>query len=224
MSKPTILLTRAETLNTADQEFFEQMGYQTQIIPLAEIVQLPLSQRAVKNLRNAEWLFFTSQAPVLSVLKQANKASKVAVIGKKTAAIVRNSGFSVDFISPIETKAAMVSAWKEHYPESTTIFYAKSQLADTYVAQQLVGNYTVYAQTTYENRLPEVAASRLQKMQQVKAIQAVYLTSPSAWRRFRSIYQGEIKELQLIAIGPTTQQAIQQDGFQAIRKDQMKLG
>ncbi|MGM0125792.1 hypothetical protein IGI37_003193 [Enterococcus sp. AZ194] len=220
MNKPTLLLTRGAELNQADQQFFERF-YQIRIVSLAEIIQLPLSEKALRELEDSEWLFFTSQAPVLSVLKHANKQSKIAVIGKKTAAKVQEAGFSVAFISPIETKEAMVVSWQQKYPQPTTLFYAKSQLADTYVEQQLNKKDTVYAQITYENCLPKEAKQALKDVTQDSGIQAVYLTSPSAWRRFYSIYEGEISDLQLLAIGPTTQRAIKEDGFHAMLKSQL---
>ncbi|EOL41699.1 uroporphyrinogen-III synthase [Enterococcus phoeniculicola] len=216
--KPTILLTRGVSLNEADKQFFEQLGYQTIIVPLSEIQPLPLNTAILEQLSQSEWLFFTSQSPILSLLKHARKEIKIAVIGQKTAAIVRKAGFSVTFISPIETKEAMITFWRKQYPRPTTIFYPKSQLADSYIEESLSHLYRIYAHVTYENRLPKETVSKLSHLSEQAKIQAVYLTSPSSWHRFYQIYKNITPSLTLIAIGPTTKKAIETDGFQAIVK------
>jgi uroporphyrinogen-III synthase len=77
--KKTVLLTRPLAMNAEDQVRFRAQGYERFYeIPLCEIKQLPITEAIKRKINAAEWIFFTSQAPVASVL---------AVIEKGTAPV-----------------------------------------------------------------------------------------------------------------------------------------
>ena len=103
-------------MNAADQIRFRAQGFgRFYEIPLCEIKQLPITEAIRRKINASEWLFFTSQAPVASVLAVIEKGRRplIAVIGKKTGEMVRSCGFEVAFVSPQETKKQFVSAWQE---------------------------------------------------------------------------------------------------------------
>ncbi|HEX5352078.1 MAG TPA: uroporphyrinogen-III synthase [Trichococcus sp.] len=115
------LLTRPLDMNAENQIRFRAQGLgRFYEIPLCEIKPLPITEEAIKRKINAvEWLFFTSQAPVASVLAVIEKGHPplIAVIGKKTGKMVQSCGFKVAFVSPDERKAELVELlnW-EIYP------------------------------------------------------------------------------------------------------------
>ena len=215
-----ILLTRPLSMNAEDQVRFRAHGYgQFYEIPLCEIRQLPISEAVKTNINAAEWLFFTSQAPVKSVLAVVEKGHRplIAVIGKKTGEMVRSCGFEVAFISPQETKKEFVSAWTERFPGGTSIFYPKSQLADAYIEERLGIENEVTGTVLYENVLLDERREELAEVLNLGDLSAVYFASPSAWKRFLAVYdKTEKKTLLFFAIGETTKNAINQSGYEAV--------
>ncbi|MGM0166148.1 hypothetical protein IGI39_001105 [Enterococcus sp. AZ135] len=165
------------------------------------------------QLKKSQWVFFTSQSAVRETLKVADKKIKIAVIGEKTAEAVRECGRQPTFISSVETKRAMLSEWSERYQEPTTIFYPKSQLADNYLEDQLNEDHVVTSFISYENKFPAESSQKLVHLLRYKKIQGVYLTSPSAWRRFFSVYRFFDNELAIFVIGETTRRAVLSDGY-----------
>lgn len=214
-----ILLTRPLAMNAEDQVRFCAEGYgQFYEIPLCEIKQLPISEAIKRKINAAEWLFFTSQAPVKSVLAVIEKGHHplIAVIGKKTGERVQSCGFEVTFVSPQETKKQFVSTWQERFPSGTSIFYPKSQLADDYIEERLGIENDVTGSVLYQNVFPDERKGELAKLLNLGELSAVYFASPSAWNRFLSVYtKTEKKPLIFYAIGETTVKAINESGYEA---------
>jgi uroporphyrinogen-III synthase len=215
-----ILLTRPLAMNGADQIRFRAQGFgRFYEIPLCEIKQLPITETIKNKINAAEWLFFTSQAPVASVLAVIEKGRRplIAVIGKKTGEVVRSCGFEVAFVSPQETKKQFVSAWQEKFPTGTSIFYPKSQLADDYIEELLGSENDVTGSVLYHNVFLEERKAELTELLKMDELSAVYFASPSAWKRFLSVYnKTEKKTLVFFAIGDTTKKAINDSGYEAV--------
>ena len=222
MKKACILLTRLAGLNELDQAFFIAKGYQTQILPLTAISLRKLSANEIAEIKATQWLFFTSQVPVESILKHAQSSVKIAVIGQKTAQAVINAGFTPTFISPKETKEMLLTTWQKAYPKKTRILYPKSQLADNNV-EKMLANYEVQSFIAYDNLFPLTSQKKLEKVLETKKITAVYFTSPSAWRRFIKVYKNySALSLQFVAIGETTKKAIEKAGYTARLKSDVE--
>ena len=207
-------------MNAADQIRFRAQGFgRLYEIPLCEIKQLPITETIKNKINAAEWLFFTSQAPVASVLAVIEKGRRplIAVIGKKTGEVVRSCGFEVAFVSPQETKKQFVSAWQEKFPTGTSIFYPKSQLADDYIEELLGSENDVTGSVLYHNVFLEERKAELTELLKMDELSAVYFASPSAWKRFLSVYnKTEKKTLVFFAIGDTTKKAINDSGYEAV--------
>lgn len=224
----TVLLTRGAGLNEEDGRFFDQRGFHSVTVPLTAIEPLAFSEETKTAIRHAQWLIFTSQAPVAAVLQQAAPGVKVAVIGAKTAAAVSAAGFAVDLVSPRETKKALVEELKARLPQGAKVVYPKSQLADAYLEVHLAEQLQVYSFTAYRNVFPKSSRAQIMRLLNEQQVTAVYLTSPSAWRRFRKIWEQARTvakdELLLIAIGETTLAAIRLDGYDGtLKSDQQVL-
>ena len=215
-----ILLTRPLYMNAADQIRFCAQGFERFYeIPLCEIKQLPITEDIKRKINAAEWLFFTSQAPVASVLAVIEKGHcpLIAVIGKKTGEMVRSCGFEVAFVSPQETKKQFVSAWQKNFPAGTSIFYPKSQLADDAIEELLGTENVVTGSVLYHNVFLEERKAELTELLKMGELSAVYFASPSAWKRFLSVYnKTEKKPLVFYAIGNTTKTIINDSGYEAV--------
>ena len=207
-------------MNGADQIRFRAQGFgRFYEIPLCEIKQLPITETIKNKINAAEWLFFTSQAPVASVLAVIEKGRRplIAVIGKKTGEVVRSCGFEVAFVSPQETKKQFVSAWQEKFPTGTSIFYPKSQLADDYIEELLGSENDVTGSVLYHNVFLEERKAELTELLKMDELSAVYFASPSAWKRFLSVYNKTEKHTPaFFAIGDTTKKAINDSGYEAV--------
>lgn len=215
-----ILLTRPLAMNAAEQIRFRAQGFgRFYEIPLCEIKQLPITEAIRREINASEWLFFTSQAPVASVLAVIEKGRRplIAVIGKKTGEMVQSCGFEVAFVSPEETKKQFVSAWQKNFPAGTSIFYPKSQLADDAIEEILGIENVVTGSILYHNVFLEERKAELTELLNRGALSAVYFASPSAWKRFLSVYKkSERKLLVFYAIGDTTKKAINDSGYEAV--------
>ncbi|WP_107995227.1 uroporphyrinogen-III synthase [Trichococcus paludicola] len=215
-----MLLTRPLAMNAEEQIRFRAQGFgQFYEIPLCAIKPLPITEAIKRKINAAEWLFFTSQAPVASVLAVIEKGHcpLIAVIGKKTGEMVRSCGFEVAFVSPQETKKQFVSAWQEQFPAGTSIFYPKSQLADDSIEKLLGIENEVIGSVLYRNVFLEERKAELAELLNLGELSAVYFASPSAWKRFLSVYnKTDKKSLLFFAIGETTKNAINQSGYEAV--------
>jgi len=215
-----ILLTRPLAMNAADQISFRAQGFgRFYEIPLCEIKQLPITEAIRREINASEWLFFTSQAPVASVLAVIEKGRRplIAVIGKKTGEMVQSCGFEVTFVSPQETKKQFVSAWQKKFPAGTSIFYPKSQLADDAIEEILGIENVVTGSILYHNVFLEERKAELMELLNRCELSAVYFASPSAWKRFLSVYnKTEKNPLVFYAIGDTTKKAINDSGYETV--------
>jgi len=207
-------------MNAADQISFRAQGFgRFYEIPLCEIKQLPITEAIRREINASEWLFFTSQAPVASVLAVIEKGRRplIAVIGKKTGEMVQSCGFEVTFVSPQETKKQFVSAWQKKFPAGTSIFYPKSQLADDAIEEILGIENVVTGSILYHNVFLEERKAELMELLNRCELSAVYFASPSAWKRFLSVYnKTEKNPLVFYAIGDTTKKAINDSGYETV--------
>lgn len=211
-----LLLVRPEGKNQADAQFFAGR-YESLELPLFQIIQNQLLPATVKQIQTSDWLIFTSQNAVASVLEVAKKDVKIAAIGQKTADLIKSSDFSVEFIPSKADKIALVQEFQEKYKHQT-IFYPKSELADDYIEEKLGKDNRITSFIAYQNQPLATNQMRLARLLEEQKIDAVYLTSPSAWRCFHQVYQNYLYPLELIVIGQTTKAAVEADGFKAIEK------
>jgi uroporphyrinogen-III synthase len=214
-----ILLTRENSKE--DVEFFTRLGFSCEILPLSELVVRELTEFERAILAESDWIFFTSQTPVKMILSVLSVKIKIACIGEKTAQAVRACGFEPDFVASQSTRTEMIEQWQQQFSGAVQIFYPMSNLAQPLE----ISGVQVKNVVCYENRLPEHALTALSERFLSKThekISAVYLTSPSAWYRFQSVYEKMSFSLELIAIGKTTQRAIEKSGYSAILKKDLK--
>lgn len=215
MTKPVILLTRQAGLNEADAQTFSQAGFATVACPLLTLKYLPLEKETKKNIEVANWLLFTSQAPVAQILPLISNSCNIATIGKKTAQVVEKLGRQVAFISPKETKKDFVAAFAKANPDPGNIFYPKSQLANDYIETQLGKVAHVTSATTYLNLPDESGLEQCKKLLQDQAVAGVYLTSPSSAKRFLSLGETLASDFLYFAIGLTTKNYLAQKGIES---------
>ena len=204
-----ILLTRQKSVE--DKKFFENKGYECQILPLSKLVLRELSVAEIAELNQSTWLIFTSQTPVQMILSHLKTPIKIACIGKKTADEIRKYGYTPDFIAQDSTKTKMLADWQAKYAEQGQVFYPMSNLAESIAPFKNV--------ICYDNQAIPENMEKLKVLLENRQIDAVYLTSPSAWHRFYQLYKDYNYPLEIICIGTTTQVAIEKTGYKATIKE-----
>ncbi|TPR55432.1 hypothetical protein FJU10_16770 [Enterococcus sp. OL5] len=189
------------------------------IQPLSEIHYEEISAVTQMQLRQSEWVFFTSQAAVKPVLAVVPRTIKIAVIGESTAQAVRGCGFDPTFISSIPIKEEMLLQWQQEYPQKSTISYPKSQLANQQIEQLLSDKHDIYSFIAYTNTQPKGSSQEIHRLLRTGQIACVYLTSPSAWHRFYPLLKKYPEtDLTILTIGETTAKAVRKRGYEAIIK------
>ncbi|MBL1224860.1 uroporphyrinogen-III synthase [Enterococcus sp. BWR-S5] len=224
-----ILLTRLVGDNIEDKKYFEALGYQCIEQPLLQLSLSRITSELVMSMDCADWVFLTSQHSALFFLDvflehyplEKLQQKKFAVIGKKTAGVLITAGLIPEFQSQVATKYEMFSEWLKVYSKSATIFYPKSNLADCLGEEQFsLQGHQLLTGILYDNLFSEEQSKALAQRLNEGSLEAVYFTSPSLWERFYSVYRKQAikRELHFYCVGRTTQQAIQQSGYQATIK------
>lgn len=222
-----ILLTRLVEDNVEDKKYFEALGYCCVEQPLLRLSVNQPSPQLIMDMGRGDWIFLTSQhsASFFFILFSAYYSSselqkkRFAVIGEKTAAVVTAAGLIPHFQSSKATKSGLFSEWLEQHPEPVTIFYPKSSLADCLGEESFpLNGHQLLTGIIYDNQFTDEQKKGLEEQLKEKSLAAVYLTSPSLWHRFYSVYRGqEVKSpLEFYCVGETTRQAIQRSGYDAV--------
>lgn len=216
----TILLTRLVEDNQAERVYFRNQGYQVLEIPLISLERREWTSRLETLLEESEWVFLTSQHAADFLLQAASReildSKKFAVIGTKTGEVLLQSGYQVSFQSPFPAKQHMFDAWAAHYPAPAAIFYPKSNLADNKGESALKrAGYRLAAPILYENVFPKESQQQLAHCLKTTTLAAVYVASPSLWRRFLTVFnRSGLKQMpKLYCLGQTTADAIAESGY-----------
>ncbi|OJG74091.1 hypothetical protein RV12_GL000439 [Enterococcus quebecensis] len=218
-------MTRLIEDNCEDRLYFQKKGFETIEIPLLSLKIRKLEQTFETMLEKSEWIFLTSQHGaefffqqiLTDRLQHTLESKKFAVIGEKTANILLKNNVEIDFLSPNPTKASLFKSWTACEFPPTTIFYPKSNLADNNGEAELVQTGQCLLTTIlYDNFFSEKNRQRLKQYLLDEKIAAVYLASPSLWRRFLSVFiETGLKNIpDLYCLGDTTKQVIIEDGYE----------
>lgn len=218
----TILLTRLLQDNLEDRIYFEKKGFKTVEIPLLTLKKRVFSPVIQEKFIASQWIFLTSQHAADFLCQEVPKdiliTKKIAVIGTKTGAVIRKNNYRIAFQAPFPTKKSFFNTWAENYLEPTTIFYPKSNLANKLGESALKQQgHELATPVLYDNYFASARQQQLKKYLLTATIEAVYLTSPSLWNRFFSVFQ-ECTGLvmpKLYCVGKTTAQLIARDGYKA---------
>jgi len=128
LATKTILVTRAAEQSSNFTQLLQEQGANVIEMPALEIVPpstwQPLDE-ALGNLAQFHWLILTSANAVEYFFKRLNTQGldsralaslKIAVVGKKTASVLKNYGLNPDFIPPDFIADSLV----ENFPEALT--------------------------------------------------------------------------------------------------------
>ncbi|EGJ29867.1 MULTISPECIES: uroporphyrinogen-III C-methyltransferase [Moorena] len=193
----TVLVTRSASQSQKFNQLLAQQG--ATIIEMPTLVITPPSSwagldYAIANLANFDWLILTSSNGVDYFFKRlldngkdarALVGIKIAVVGKKTAASLKQHNLQPDFIPPNFVADSLV----EHFPESLTNKQVLFPRVETGGREVLVKELTekgaqVVEVAAYESGCPDYMAPAILDAWQQRAIDIVTFASSKTVKNF----------------------------------------
>ncbi|WP_424100056.1 uroporphyrinogen-III C-methyltransferase [Moorena producens] len=193
----TVLVTRSASQSQKFNQLLEQEG--ANIIEMPTLVITPPSSwagldYAIANLANFDWLILTSSNGVDYFFKRlldngkdarALVGIKIAVVGKKTAASLKQHNLQPDFIPPNFVADSLV----EHFPESLTNKQVLFPRVETGGREVLVKELTekgaqVVEVAAYESSCPDYMAPAILDAWQQRVIDIVTFASSKTVKNF----------------------------------------
>ncbi|HEY3236168.1 MAG TPA: uroporphyrinogen-III C-methyltransferase, partial [Polyangiaceae bacterium] len=225
-----ILALRPEEQSANTEDAIRRRGAQALIFPIIEIrgpPDLEPVQRAALKLEGYDWVLFTSATGVthfIRVLEQlgldarAFKSAKVAVIGPKTAEVLRRCGIRADLVAGEAVGESLAASLLQAAPlKRVLLLRARIGRPELPEALRRAGvNVDVVA--TYETR-PTAGerARRLVELFEQAKVDVVLFTASSTVRALVDLLGDRAPELlsavTLGAIGPVTAQSCRDSGL-----------
>ncbi|MEC4990825.1 MAG: uroporphyrinogen-III synthase, partial [Oscillatoria sp. PMC 1068.18] len=224
----TVLVTRAAHQSSKFSELLQQQGAKVIEMPALEI-RPPSSwlelDRAIANLDDFHWLILTSSNGVDYFYQRLTNATKnnqdlanlkIAVVGKKTAAVLTQQGKQPDFIPPDFIADSLV----EHFPETLTgkkILFPRVETGGRELLVQELTNQgaAVVEVPAYQSGCPEKITPEVLEALQKQAVDFLTFASAKTVKNFDKLLTEATLNLQttseqllanvcLVSIGPQT--------------------
>ena len=227
----TVALTRSASGNAAWLVRLQASGLQVYSLPTIETV--PLEQTSeiecmLQRLSSFDWIIFTSGNSVqyfLSSLDQlginlSTLAPQVAAIGIQTAHSLETNGIRVSFMPSVSIGTVLGTELEP--VQGRRILIPQSDIASNELATRLRGREAeVTVLPLYTTRLIDTPDEEFSRSLAATRIDYIIFASPSAVRGFsRRVNEPGLlqkaKSLPVVAIGPTTAQALRDSGFRHI--------
>jgi uroporphyrinogen-III synthase len=181
-------------------------------------------QDAFNKLDTYDWIIFTSNVTVetfFSFIKKEDmrKFPKVAVIGKKTAEVLKEMGVQPDFVPSAYVAESFVDEFTPYIQRGTSVLLPKGNLAREYIALKLAEHGAIVDEAViYETYLPDESRSKLVHMLEAKQLDILLFTSPSTVDHFMNIVrehglEQNINDCIIGCIGPVTEKKLVEYGL-----------
>lgn len=200
LSNKTIVFTGSKKPQEAVAHV-EKLGGKAVYLPL---IETSLCHNGHPDFEAYDWLIFTSRnsAEAFGQL-HAKVSARLAAVGEKTAEVLEQYGYSVDFMPSIFSADQFVKEFPEVAGNARCLFLKGSLAKDTVASMPLkVDEWTVY-----ETVLKLDNAEKLIDLKRV----IIIFASPSAVAAYCKA-GGDWRDIQAAAIGRVTEQAILRHG------------
>ncbi len=209
------------------QELLQRQGAEACEIQVGEIVRI---QRTFTSgeLRNADWLIFTSQNGVEAFFDNLEESRldvrslwncQAAAIGAKTAEALRKRGISVDLMPARFDSDALAQALKERLTGKEIVWYPKAANADSHFREALEGACEFVEIPVYENCSYSVGVGKEPaKGIETAGFDAVFFTCASSVKRFIHAFGKDWGRCRAYSIGPKTTACLRANGIEAIQE------
>lgn len=227
----TVIVTRSASQSTTFRDLLEEAGAQVVELPALEIVPpsswQPLDD-AIAQLSQVTWLILTSANGVDGFFQRLAELGKdardlagvkLAVVGKKTAASLKQHGLQPDFIPPNFVADSLVESFPESLPGNTILFpRVESGGREVLVKELSAGGATMWEVPAYQSRCPDaIAPEALEVLQQGTVDILTFASSKTVKHVCQLLQQADpqrplsdwVEGICLASIGPQTSQTCQ---------------
>jgi uroporphyrinogen-III synthase len=222
-----VVVTRAESTQGPLSQHLHAMGLPVLHWPTVQHESVDSDELtvALNNLERFDWIIFASRFAVAAVSEKVPKlplATRVAAVGRATAQVLQQRGWSVDLFPDEFNADALVTAMAPHIKSGTQVLYPASSRALPTLAvglKQLGAD--VLQVRAYDTAAVSLDLAVCLQCIKEKAVAVVTFTSPSAVQELAQALGSEaMRELfdtaAAVVIGPTTAQAVSRLGYPTV--------
>jgi hydroxymethylbilane synthase len=231
----TFISTRAIETGDTLPDLLMAQGATLLSLPMIEIRQAKLKDDEIlkiNQLKNYDWLFFTSRNGVAHFFKQLidqtgsselPSSLRVAVVGTKTASELEYYGYKPAFAGTEHGSAELAAEFiRILRPENQKILLSLGNLADDTLKLSLGVVNHVDRIDVYETCQPKSVDPMVIKQISDGAYDLILFTSPSTFNHFASFVDiNLLGKLKIGSIGTTTSRAIQEAGYEPLMTAKM---
>lgn len=208
--------------STRLRELLMAQGAEADEIQVGVIEQMERTFTA-EELRDADWLVFTSKNGVESFFKGLEESgldirnlagSKIAVIGHMTEKALRRYGLYADLVPDEFDSDALAEELKKQLTKEEKVYYLKAENADYHLSQMLGSRCRFEEIAVYENRAVEPQMQVIQSLEQYDGI--LFTCASSAERFFASAGDGLEKIRGIYSIGKKTTECLKTLGVKEV--------
>ena len=225
----TVLVTRAAEQSSKFTTLLQQQGATVLEMPALTITE-PSSwhdlDNAIANLGSFDWLILTSANGVnyfLSRLKALGKdirtlaRIKIAVVGKKTAAVLQEYNLQPDFIPPDYVADSLIESFPEKLAQQKILFpRVETGGRDVLVRELKAEGADLVEVAAYQSQCPKIIEPQIWQALQQKQIDIITFASSKTVRNFVQLVTAKIDKatdinillpgIAIASIGPQTSQ------------------
>ncbi len=181
-------------------------------------IRSPEIQRAFADLGDYSHLIFMSKHAVLVFFEHLSQCGweekiiqgkHISAIGSTTAFHLEKRGFQPDLVAKEETQEGLIAALQAEDLEGAYIFLPRSSRSRPLLVDFFVERSVRHRACDLYDTLPQ----RPDPLPDLQQVDEIIFTSPSTVEAFFSIYSSLPEGIKLTAIGPVTQEAIEQAGL-----------
>ncbi|PPA71558.1 uroporphyrinogen-III synthase [Jeotgalibacillus proteolyticus] len=232
LNNHSILITRPYEAACKDKELIESYKGKALLIPMIETHPIKSYNEVdiLSSLSMYNWIVFTSRRGVSYTLKLLKDKGllwnlhkmKIAVIGKKTANLIEEEGFTVSFCPESFRAADFIKEFPFKKIRGERILFPQGNLArDLLVKAFSAHGAECDKWVIYKTFNPDQSKERLLQAFERNEFDIAVFASPSAVRNFNEIARGNPEVYQhlldgkwpLASIGPTTTEELKRVGL-----------
>jgi uroporphyrinogen-III synthase len=223
-----VLVPRGENQAKSFSQLVERYGGIPIEIPLIAFRPIEKNQRlhdALMALDTYDWLIFTSNVTVetfFSFFKEEGQGCtlpKIAVIGKRTAEVLKEMGFSPEFVPSAYVAETFVEEFSPFIDRDSRVLLPKGNLAREYIARSLHEfGAQVDEVVIYETYLPDSSRDMLADMLANHQLDILTFTSPSTVDHLMDVVKKyrldeQLRSCLISCIGPVTEKKLRAYGL-----------
>jgi uroporphyrinogen III methyltransferase / synthase len=222
----TVLVTRPKKQASKLGEALSECGANVVALPTIQIKpvkQVRALDRAIGNIKQFDWLVFTSENGVemfFRRLKRLNQDAralssvKIAVIGPGTRAKLERYSVQPDLVPTTYTTRGLLSAFERRTIKKKRFVLLRADIAPDFLRTELqTRGAHVTEVPVYQTQKPQHLSEDVQELVKNQSVDYITFTSAStAMNFYESFNGGERLRSKVISIGPVTSEAIRSSG------------